>query len=450
VHDPHLSSDLREISAILSRTALKTPRRVFVATIAVVLVMGVVTGVAARAYHDARHRGARAQFELGEAAANTGQTAAALEHYRAALALDRDHSEYRRALAIALISLRRTAEADTHLEQLLESDPVDGEANLLLARINAGRGAFSETEAFYQRAIYGRWSTDESGAGEASARRLAARFELIEWLVQMGAIAPARAEQLRLQTEVPDVPFLQLELARRMLALGQPAPAAAILRRELARRADAAVAADLARAEMETGRFVEARAAARRALNLDARDQRSRERLAVINEVLALDPTLRGLPDAERFRRAQLLLRRVHQDLLSCTAIASRLDPSPQPSPRTRGEGVPEPLAPERGEGRVRGLAVQPAELAAALSAAENLLEDQDALGSRLSRPAAAQRAEVQKPAGPPSPDATPEPTAQERIDARLAAAATLWKARVARCGAVSGPMAWIFDRVAT
>jgi hypothetical protein len=40
--------------------------------------------------------------------------------------------------------------------------------------------------------------------------------------------------------------------------------------------------------------------------------------------------------------------------------------------------------------------------------------------------------------------------TAQARIDARLAAAEALWKARVARCGAASGPLAWIFDRVAT
>ena len=84
MHDPHFAPDLREISAILSRTALKTPRRVFIATIAIVLVMGVVTGIAARAYHDARHRGAREQFEQGEAAANNGRTAEALEHYRAA------------------------------------------------------------------------------------------------------------------------------------------------------------------------------------------------------------------------------------------------------------------------------------------------------------------------------------------------------------------------------
>jgi tetratricopeptide (TPR) repeat protein len=413
VHDPHFAPDLREISAILSRTALKTPRRVFVATIAIVVVMGVVTGVAARAYHDARHRGARAQFEEGEAAANAGQTTQALEHYRAALALDRDHAEYRRALAIALISLRRTAEAETHLEQLLELDPVDGEANLLRARIAAGRGAFTETEAFYPRAIYGRW------AAEAGARRLAARFELIEWLVQMGAVAPARAELLRLQAELPDVPFLQLELARRMLALGQPAPAAVILRRELDRRpTDASAAADLTKAEMDMGRFVEARAAARRALNLDARDRVSRDRLLQINEVLSLDPSQRGLTDPERFRRSQLLLRRVHTDLLSCAA----------------------PPAPA------------PADLLTALATAETLLEDEDASAPRISR-----SANVQKPTDATSSAATPPPAApptmpltlQERIDARLAAAEALWNARIARCGAVDGPLAWIFDRVA-
>src|SRR5690348_5218402 len=93
VHDPHFAPNLREISAIFGRTALKTPRRVFIAAISAVLVMGIVTGVAARAYHDARQRGARSQFELGEAAANTGQTAAAVEHYRAALALERDQPE---------------------------------------------------------------------------------------------------------------------------------------------------------------------------------------------------------------------------------------------------------------------------------------------------------------------------------------------------------------------
>ena len=433
MHDPHFAPNLREISAILSRTALKTPQRVFVATITIVIVMGVITGVAARGYHDARHRRAHEQFEQGEAAANTGRTAEALDHYRAALALDRDHAEYRRALAIALISLRRTAEAETHLEQLLELDPVDGEANLLRARITAGRGDYSDTEAFYQRAIYGRWPA------EPAARRLAARFELIEWLVQIGALAPARAEQLRLQAEVPDVPFLQLELARRMLALGQPAPAAIILRRELERRpTDASAAADLTRAEMEMSRFVEARAAARRALNLDQRDSVSRDRLAQINEVLSLDPSQRGLTDPERFRRARVLLSRARQDLLSCSATAA----APSASARCAAIVTPGQPSPPRSRGRN----------------CSSQMKTPQALhfpGPRTrKKPTCKNRqASTSSADTPGQPTGTSPPTSpslvQDRIDTRLAAAEALWSARIARCGAVDGPLAWIFDRVA-
>jgi hypothetical protein len=178
------------------------------------------------------------------------------------------------------------------------------------------------------------------------------------------------------------------------------------------------------------GRFVEARAAARRALNLDARDRQSRDRLVQINEVLALDPSQRRLTDAERFRRAQLLLRRVHQDLMSCIAIAA-------PGVAT-ASGPAAPPSP-----------AQAADLAAALSTAEILLEDEDALAPPVSRPADVRKADVQKPTVSPSPSATPGPTLQERIDARLAAAEALWDARIARCGAVDGPLAWIFDRVA-
>jgi hypothetical protein len=252
---------------------------------------------------------------------------------------------------------------------------------------------------------------------------------------------------------VPDVPFLQLELARRMLALGQPAPAAVILRRELARGpADGSVAADLTKAEMEMGRFVEARAAARRALNLDARDRRSRERLVQINEVLALDPSQRGLSDKERFRRAQLLLGRVHKDLLSCSGPATS-------------------AANAAGASAAGAFPAGASDLAAALSTAEILLEDEDASGPPISRATDVQKptdttssvatpgqasSPAQSSASPaaPSPRATsPAPTPstlEERIDARLAAAEALWKARVARCGATSGPLAWIFDRVAS
>lgn len=416
--------DVREISAILSRTALTTSRLVFppdrtkstrwgprlAAAIALLVLMGVVTGVLAGGYHEAQRRGAADEFSKGEAALNAGRAVDALDHYRAAIALARDDKNYRRALALALLQLRRTAEAETHLAQLLESDPVDGEANLLLARLAASpaqradgarwasgrRSDVVDAEAYYQRAIYGRWPVD------AAARRLAARFELIEWLTQMGAQTQARAELLRLQADLPDVPFLQRELAARLLVLGQPAQAASILGRELDRRpADVSVAADLARAEMAAGRFVEARAAARRALALDPDDGRTRERFDLINGALALDPTQRGLSAAARFSRSQRLLAMARADFDACL-----------------GE-------------QAQGQAVSP-DVPALLATARRLLDDE--------------RATAETSAATSEP--TPPASVQGRTDARLAAAEALWSARVARCGASNEALAWIFDRL--
>jgi tetratricopeptide (TPR) repeat protein len=410
VHDPRFTTDLRDIPAILGRTALATPRRVLVAAIAIVVLMGAATGVLARAYHEAQHRRAQEQFQLGEAAASAGRAAEALESYRAALMLERDNDTYRRALAISLIGLRRTAEAETHLGQLLADDPVDGEANLLLARIAASRGAFTETEAFYQRAIYGRWTT------EPAARRLATRFELIEWLIQVGARVPARAELLRLQVELPDVPFLQRELARRLLALGQPVQAADILRRELARRPDASVAADLVKVELAAGRLPEARDAARRAVSLDPRDRVTRARLEEIAGVLALDPTAPRLSAVERFRRSQRLLRRVRRDLEPCLG---KLGPN------------------------------VPLDLAGAIALADALLADPQA--TSISGSVAARPTTAQNRSGSPivaTSAQTPERNLDARTDARLMAAEALWIARRARCGASPQTLAWIFDRL--
>ena len=214
MHDPHFAPDLREISAILSRTALKTPRRVFVATIAIVHRDGHRDrGRRPSVSRRAASRRARASSSWAKRPRTPAGRAAALEHYRAALALDRDGAEYRRALAIALISLRRTAEAETHLDTAPRARS-GRRRDEPAARAHRRRPRPRSPKP--KRSISARSTAAGPPApdGRTAARRLAARFELIEWLVQMGAIAPARAEQLRLQAEVPDVPFLQLELAR--------------------------------------------------------------------------------------------------------------------------------------------------------------------------------------------------------------------------------------------
>jgi tetratricopeptide (TPR) repeat protein len=450
VRDLRSTLDLRElgeISAQLSRHALSTPRRVFAAAIAIVILTGAATGVLARAYHDARHRGALRQFHEAEVAATAGRPEAALDRYRAALALDRENVVYRRAVALSLVGLRRTTEAETHLNELLRHDPVDGEANLVVARLAGHRGAYGETEAFYQRAIYGRWTTDQQ------AHRLAARFELIEWLEQMGAVASARAELLRLQAELPDSPFLLREVAKRLLDVNQPGPAADVFRRELARSpADASLAADLARAEMEAGSFAEARDAARRALALDPRDRESRARFDQATEVLSLDPNRRGLSSAERLRRSQRLLQRVLVDLDACAGKSGE----PWPADLTtlvagaqamvaNQDAAPQGRAARGGAGGGGG-----ASGGAGISGGGGSGASGASAGAAATT-SASSSSSVQKLTLPMSDATAPAPLVSEvdmRTDARVAAAEQLWKARVARCGASTGALAWIFDRL--
>jgi tetratricopeptide (TPR) repeat protein len=385
VQDTRVLPPFRQIFPFLRLTALATPRRAATVALALLAVMGLLAGLLARDYDATRQRLALDEFLAGAREADAHPEDAA-DHYRAALALDRENPGYRRALAVAMLDLGRTAEAESHLMELLQRDPIDGEANLLRARVALRRGAIADAELFYQRAIYGRWT------GDPVAERIAARFELVELLSRKGSRIEARAELLRLQAELPDAPVLQRELANRFLALGDPAQAAEILQRVLkAHPSDAASARTLTQALLAVGRFREARDAASHALALDPTDRVTRRQLDHINEALSLDPTVRGLSASTRLRRSGELLARVLQDVEACAGTAAA------------GSGPP---------------------------------IDWSGLRSR------AQAALSAKPASR-DPDDLDALTEQ-----RLAIIEELWRLRVSRCGAADGPLAWIVERL--
>jgi tetratricopeptide (TPR) repeat protein len=371
-----------DLWVIFRNFALATPRRVAVLAAIVVTLSGVTTGVLARGYHETRRQVAEEYFATAQQDAASGDPEQAAVHYRAALSLERDNKAYRRALAVTLIDLRRIGEAESRLDDLLAVDPIDGETNLLRGRVAAGRGNWSAAEAYYQRAIYGRWPPDQ-----AVPRRLAARYELVDLFTQIGASAAARAELLRLQADLPDVPFLQDDAARRFMRLGDPQQAASVLRKAVAARPnDAWLAASLSAAELASGRLTEARDAARRALALDPTDHETRERLNAIGDALALDPTARGLALRERHRRSGLLLARAMDELQACLARHGQT-----PSPET----------------------------ASLLTLARSQLD------------------------APPR-----DVTLDDQVTNRLALAEQVWRDRVRRCGSSDEPVAWLFDRL--
>jgi tetratricopeptide (TPR) repeat protein len=376
-----LSIDLSDFPNIFSQFVLSTPRRVAIVAALALTVTGVTTGVLARDYHDARRATARTYFATAEREAAAGRAEDAVLHYRAALSLERDTVEYRRRLAVMLLDLRRIGEAQSRLDELLLADPIDGEANLLRGRVAASQGNWREAEAYYQRAIYGRWADADTD------RRLATRYELIDLFEQIGATTQARAELLRLQSDLPEVPFLQQDVARHFLRLGDPEQAAAVLRRAVAARpGDAWLLGDLSEAELKIGRLAEARDAARRALAVDGSDSETRARLAAISDALALDPAGRGLSTRERHRRSGLLLRRALDELTTCLARPGQ--------PPTDGTS-------------------------SLLALAQSLLDT-------------APRTAV----------------LDDQVMNRLALAEQVWQERTRRCGASTEPVAWLFDRL--
>lgn len=253
-------------------------------------------------------------LQQAEALAAARNLDGSITEYHAALALERDNDAARRGLALTLLSLERWSEAESYLRDLLREEPTDGVLNRALARIQAGRGEQGEARRAYQRAIHGQW------AAAPVDDRIATRFELIEYLRRIAEREEVVAELLTLKAELPPG---QIAAARRVASLlaesGEIAPAVDVLSASLATAPrDTELLVHLATLQANAGRMLEARSTLRRASALEPRRVDIAERLAILNHVLALDPTLAGLRLATRVNRARLLLAEVLEQTRAC------------------------------------------------------------------------------------------------------------------------------------
>ncbi|HLI63122.1 MAG TPA: tetratricopeptide repeat protein [Terriglobales bacterium] len=254
-------------------------------------------------------------FKRGGEAMQAHLPAAAAEDYRTALSYDPENQEYRLRLAQALMEADQWNEARAQLLALWEEEPANGEVNLTLARLFARRGDPAKAIHYYNNAIDGVWSQNPR------ARRTATRFELAHYLMQQKKLAQAQAELLTLQAEGPSNPADQLHLADLLLQANQPGHAREAYNAVLAKDRDNAQAwlgkgqAALALGDYSAAEHALANAIARDANLADARDQ-----LAMVRQVLRLDPTLRGLSLAERSKRVAAAFRISLQRLTSCAA----------------------------------------------------------------------------------------------------------------------------------
>ena len=262
-------------------------------------------------------------FDQGRVLMQRGNNTAAIERIQDALSIERTNRYYQQALAQAQLAAGKTADAESTLSGLLQSDPTDALANLIMGRVQEKLSRFPEAISYFHRAIYGKWSQN------AAQNSLQARFELIDLLAQRDSKEDLLAELLPVQDQVPRDLKTRMRMGHLFLRAGSPARAADIFRgiiQEIPTNGEAY--AGLGESQFAESNY---RVAARNfetALRLAPDDQSIRKRRDLCNQLLALDPTIRGLSPLERLNRSRKLVELTLHDTSQCA------DPTPPPETR--------------------------------------------------------------------------------------------------------------------
>lgn len=256
---------------------------------------------------------AQRNYVRGQRLLESGRANQAVEALRRAHALERKNLGYELELVTALTAAGKTKESEPLLNEVLDADRNDGAANLVAARLRLKEGKLIEAEAYYHRAIYGKWPHD------AAEHRMAARLELIDVMAAHNQKQELLAELLPLEEEAKNDPAIQMRLGRLFLMAGSPARAVEVYRRVLREQPENAPAYEgLGDAELEQGDYREARTAFDSAFarRRDDVDLRAKRQLAAT--LAGLDPTPRWLTSADRYQRSLRILGWAQQDLGKC------------------------------------------------------------------------------------------------------------------------------------
>ena len=238
----------------------------------------------------------------------------AVAQYRSALSISHSVDD-RLALALALVKADAASEASLYLNEVLQSRPQSGPANLALARIESQRGQVDDAISRFQRAADGSW-TERPGEN-----RVEARMELVKSLARAGRSAQAKAELLSLTAQLPDDPAIQEKVGQMLTDFGLLKESADLFQ-DIAQRhpQDAAAYQGWGEAQFRMGDYAPALETFRRALVLHPSNQTAAQRIEGCEKILALDPTIRGLGVVERYKRSEKILSSTLGELEKCTA----------------------------------------------------------------------------------------------------------------------------------
>jgi tetratricopeptide (TPR) repeat protein len=260
-----------------------------------------------------RRAEAKRLYHEGQALLQRGRAGDAVEQFRDALTFARENPGYELALAQALLESGKLHDAEVVVSSMLERDPTDGPANLTMARIFVKEGKDEYAGSYYHRAIYGHWPEDTRD------ERLKVRLELIDLLSRENDRADLLAELLPLPNEKLDLKTRE-HIALLYLQAGSPNRAAELYRGILHENPSNPDAfAGLGNAEFALGNYPSAHVDFLVASRRNPANAEVKKQLELSGEVLALDPSLRGLSAKDRYQRSQHLLDLARQSLSRCS-----------------------------------------------------------------------------------------------------------------------------------
>ena len=266
-------------------------------------------------------------FEAGMAAYQSNDPGRALDDFRAALSYDRDNPTYQLGLARALRDTGRLDESEAYLVHLWEGSPQDSTINLALARLATRRQSVDDAIRYYHNAIYGVWPNDPD------RNRRQTRFELIDFLLQQKAFAEARAELVALTQVLPPDSGVHLAVAKRFRE-AQDLPSA-LTQYEVTLKLDhkdADAVAGAAETAFQLGRYTTAEKYLQKAVELNPKNDGLRQQLESATLILATDPFLRHLSDAERNRRLVSAVTHAGERVKTCAQQLQIALPTPAPA----------------------------------------------------------------------------------------------------------------------
>jgi tetratricopeptide (TPR) repeat protein len=252
-----------------------------------------------------------------------GQAAEAVEVLRRAYTAVRDDRRYQMQLAAALMAAGKPGEAEALLDDVLQKNSNDGQANLLMAHLMVKKGDLAAAESYYHRAIYGIWS------GDAASHQIQTRLELIDLLARRHALKEMWAELLPLEGQAEGNPSLQKQIAHLYIVAGSPARAISVYHALLQGNSkDSEAYKGLGEAELSIGDYHQAQSAFLNALRVNPEDSEARKRLELASSMTALDPTPRRLSSKEKYARSMRILELARNAYQACGQSSDLLAPA--------------------------------------------------------------------------------------------------------------------------